>query len=89
MTKEEKNKQRRQYIRQKKIFLRQHSDCPVYPGNRTTDIHHIQGRLGPLLTDERFWLAVSRSGHDWIHAHPEESRQKGWLCEKGKWNQID
>jgi hypothetical protein len=52
--------------------------CPV-TGEPTTDVHHIKGRMGDLLWDVEFFLAVSRRGHTHIHEHPEEAREKGWL----------
>ena len=50
------------------------------------EVHHMRGRLGPLLNDKRFWLAVSKAGHRWIHQHPHAARQRGWLCQPGEWN---
>lgn len=46
---------------------------------RTTDVHHMAGRYGKLLNDERHWMAVSRIGHKWIHDNPNEARKLGWL----------
>jgi len=58
--------------------------CPVMSKLKgttvlTTDVHHINGRENEMLLDQEFWLAVSREGHDWIHAHPEIAREEGWL----------
>jgi hypothetical protein len=54
-----------------------------------TQIHHMRGRRGSLLRDQRHWLAVSAAGHDWIERHKEEARRHGWLCEKGLFNTPD
>ena len=51
---------------------------------RVSEVHHIRGRRGKLLRDKRYWLAVSRVGHQWIHAHPKESKERGWLGPWGK-----
>lgn len=48
--------------------------------------HHIRGRLGPLLCDTRFWLAVCQECHDRIHREPAWAREHGWL---GPWHKID
>ncbi|MDR4892241.1 MULTISPECIES: hypothetical protein [unclassified Chryseobacterium] len=59
--------------------------CPV-TGQETTDIHHKMGRVGfadqwarinnvPLLLDIRFWLAVSRDGHNKIEMNPEWAKE--------------
>ncbi len=53
---------------------------------RITDVHHMRGRAGTLLLDRRFWLGVSRAGHDWIGTNMERARDLGFLCEKGLWN---
>lgn len=46
---------------------------------KTTDVHHKAGRIGDLLLDVSYWLAVSRKGHTFIHDNPEFSYSKGWL----------
>ena len=54
--------------------------------SKITVTHHVRGRAGSLLTDQRYWLACSRFGHRWIHSHIAEARKRGWICEKGLWN---
>jgi hypothetical protein len=53
--------------------------------NRLNEVHHTRGRAGSLLLDERFWLALSKQGHRWVHENPEEARAHGWICEPGDW----
>jgi hypothetical protein len=74
------------YVKQKKRFLAVHKYCARYSWAHSTQIHHVRGKLGPLLTDERFWLPVSFAGHRWIHDHPDEARAKGLLAAIGEWN---
>lgn len=50
------------------------------------EVHHIQGRRRWLLNYQPWWLLVSRSGHQWIDANHDRARQRGWLCEKGRYN---
>ena len=52
---------------------------------RSTDIHHTRGRAGRLLLNEKFWLAVSRKAHEWIHLNQNEARALGLLCRRGEW----
>ena len=54
--------------------------------DKLTEVHHMRGRAGSLLLDQRYWLAVSKQGHRWIHSNIEKARALGWLCELGKWN---
>lgn len=44
-----------------------------------TEVHHRNGRTNDRLNDERFWLAVCRESHEWIHNHAREARAKGYL----------
>lgn len=73
------------YMELRQEFLEQHPLCAVYPNRRSTDIHHIRGRAGNLMLDTRFWLAVSRQGHNRIHTEPEWARRHGFLAQQGQW----
>ncbi len=57
--------------------------------DRLEEVHHIRGRLGSLLMDKRYWMAVSKAGHNWIHAHPKDARVFGWLAQPGEWNRNE
>lgn len=87
------------YRREAVEFVRQANErkesCPVILklqqiAEPVECVHHIRGRgrggRGPLLRDQRYWMAVSRRGHDWIHRNIEAARAEGWICEKGLWN---
>lgn len=91
-----------QYTRDRKWFLAEHPWCewglrqtpPVHI--RSTEVHHSRGKVGRLLLDQRFWFAVSREGHIWIHglsrvngkivANVHEARKLGLMCAVGLWN---
>lgn len=63
-------------------FLKQDKNkiCPI-TGKQATEIHHTYSGKDRakyyLITST--WIAVSREGHNWIHEHPKEARQKGYL----------
>jgi hypothetical protein len=57
------------------IFDEEISYRPVY----SDDVHHKEGRAGERFLDESTWMAVSRKAHSWIHAHPKQAREMGWL----------
>lgn len=68
-------------------FLKEHIMCEAHlPGctQSSTDVHHKRGRIGTLLTEIKYWLAVCRHCHDWIEAHPEESKEKGLSLDRLK-----
>jgi hypothetical protein len=74
------------YMLARDIFLQESKNtfCPVIAklyGKtvRTTEIHHTNGRENDRLTDRSFWLAVSRQGHQYIHANMLIAREQGWI----------
>lgn len=90
------------YNRRVKTWLAEHKPvCEVYRRRMdkglfvvtlpmATQCHHKYGRKltkqGDLLLEERFWLPVSASGHEWINANPSQARELGLLAELGKYN---
>lgn len=60
--------------------------CEVFPSKKATEVHHMRGRAGTLLIDTRFFLAVSRDGHDLIHRNPNWARLNGFMCDLGKFD---
>lgn len=77
------------YADRRKWFLAQPENkiCPVMLAifdekRQTSQIHHRKGRVGDLLLDESFWLALSFEGHDWVHKNPALSYERGWLIKK-------
>lgn len=69
----------RVYNQLRKIFLSdpKNKTCPVTK-KPATEVHHKKGRVGKLLLDVRYWLAVSRDGHRWIEEHPDEAKELGY-----------
>jgi hypothetical protein len=71
--------QEREYAKIRKVYLFCHPVCEVIGcGCESTEIHHKKGRVGELLTDERFFLAVCRPHHNYIESHPFEARDAGY-----------
>lgn len=81
----------RQYQKDAKDFLISHPWCawgslqkpPQFI--RATQVHHVRGRAGKLLIDQRFWLPMSDAPHKWIHNNIAEARKLGLICPKGEW----
>jgi len=63
----------------RKIYLNKNQKCEVNNSHKSTEIHHISGRNGDRLNDVKFFLAVCRECHRWIHENPKEARAKQWL----------
>lgn len=54
--------------------------CPITK-QQTIEVHHTYcGKdRAKYYLDVSTWLAVSRDGHNWIHAFPKEARELGYL----------
>lgn len=77
------------------LSLPENQICPITK-QQTTDVHHKKGRKGfaddwarenniPLIIDIRFFLAVSREGHNKIENNPEWAYENGFSIRR---NQI-
>jgi hypothetical protein len=67
-----------EYHHKRKDFLEKNPKCAVFPNLTATQIHHKKGRIGSLLTDERYFLPVSDEGHKAIEANPEWAYKVGF-----------
>lgn len=66
---------------QVKAYKKKNSQCQVMLqgcSKITTDVHHMRGRLGSNLMDERYWIAVCRNCHRWIEEHPKAAKKLGF-----------
>lgn len=52
----------------------------------STEIHHFRGKLHRLLNDSRFFLAVCRECHDFIHDNGYAARRLGLLAPISEFN---
>ena len=86
--KQEKLNKEYSILRKEFLSLPENQICPITK-QLTTDVHHKKGRKGfaddwarenniPLITDVRFFLAVSRIGHDKIENNPEWAYENGF-----------
>jgi hypothetical protein len=61
----------------RKKFLEENPRCEVFSKLKSEEIHHSRGKLGDLYLDTRYWKAVSRLGHTWIHDNMIEAQKLG------------
>jgi hypothetical protein len=71
-----------EYSAKKKKFLEENPRCVVFPKQTAIDIHHVRGKIGSRFLDEKYWLQVSRDGHNWIHDNEEEASKQGWYLSR-------
>jgi hypothetical protein len=71
------------YSAQRIVFLGKPENkiCPI-TGWPTTDIHHKKGRVGELFLDERYWIALSREGHQHVEDNPEWAKENGYSLDR-------
>lgn len=84
------------YGQAKRNYLRAHPICEVCQHfydtaelvlpvlHKSTELHHRRGRVGALLVDPRFFMAVCAAHHRIIHENPKESRKYGFIGPWGK-----
>jgi hypothetical protein len=74
------------YVAKRDEFLARNHVCQgcFKPGHH--ELHHVRGRLGPLLTDDRFWVALCPACHRWVHENINEARQRHLIAAPGDWN---
>ena len=78
-----RSKENAEYLRERKIFLRdpQNQICPI-TRQQTNQVHHKKGRRDSMLLKQEFWLAVSQEGHDYIHDNAGWSYENGYLIKQ-------
>jgi hypothetical protein len=45
-------------------------------------VHHRKGRDGDLVDNVDYLIAVCYACHDYIHSHPHESYERGWMIRR-------
>lgn len=77
---EKRKKQTALYLKKRRTFMDQNTCCQAKLKGctgRSTELHHRKGRLGELIYDERYFLAVCRSCHGIITEHSKLALEKG------------
>lgn len=79
---------KKHYKKAREEFLSTHNSCEVkIPGclipndsysNEGMQVHHKKGRLGNLLWDKRYFLAICANCHRFITDHNEIAMSNGW-----------
>lgn len=81
-----------EYNKLKRSYLKEHDLCQACmklgkPHARASkEIHHARGRIRRLLVDTRFWIAICRECHDYLHDHPATGRRLGLIAPATEYN---
>jgi len=72
-------RQEREYSKKRKEYLIDHPICEVLGCfAKSTEVHHKKGRIGDLLTDERYFMAVCNAHHRVIELNPIWAKNNGY-----------
>jgi hypothetical protein len=78
---EKRSKEERLYAARRILFLKDNPMCQAaLPGcNKfASQVHHKKGRIGDLLTDTQYWLAVCHTCHVWIELNGKKAKELGF-----------
>lgn len=69
----------KEYTKVREAYLKVFPVCEVYNCNNKSDqIHHKKGRIGELLTDINFFMAVCDTCHKYIETRPLWAKLNGY-----------
>jgi hypothetical protein len=79
-----RKKQDQEYLKLRERFLTERTLCEVKVAGcmmHATDVHHTYAgaNRNVYYLIQSTWIPVCRACHNWIHEHPKESRELGYL----------
>lgn len=80
--------ERKLYVANRDAYLSTHKVCWGCFKPSRLELHHVRGRLGPLLLDERYWMALCPECHRWVHENIEAARKRNLIAAAGDWNKV-
>lgn len=68
----------REYKKVRDAYFEKHPNCE-FPNCGSTDItlHHMKGRIGNDLTDDRYFKSLCLKHHNWVEENPKEAKELG------------
>lgn len=78
---DKEKKRQAQYKLVRAYYISGHPNCEAQLNGCTlesTDIHHQKGKIGKLLIDMNFFVALCRSCHSYLEVHPKEAKELGF-----------
>ncbi len=73
--------QNKDYLLLRKLFLKD-KRCQCGCSREAVDVHHQKGRIGDLLCNVKFWLAVCREHHKEIEENPVWAKKMGYSLDR-------
>lgn len=76
------SKKRREDIRLyqvvRAVYMNNNPICERCHDKHSDQLHHRAGRIGKLLYDQRYFMAVCDPCHKYIELNPLEAKENGW-----------
>ena len=71
------------YKRVKDQYFKKHPECE-FPNCDSINItlHHMRGRTGSLLTDDRYFKSLCLPHHQWVENNPTEAKELGLSADR-------
>lgn len=80
-----KKEMNNQYKKIAKKFITVHPKCQVQGCNQVSEcVHHKRGRIGELLIDTRYFMAVCFDHHRQIEENPDWAKSNGYSLSRLK-----
>lgn len=81
--------ERKLYAAERDAWLAKWKDCwRCLEPKPLLELHHYRGRLGPLLRDQLYWMALCPACHRWVHENIEAARKRNLIAAAGEWNKA-
>ncbi len=72
----------REYAKVRKEYLAAHPMCEVCGRQASTEIHHKKSRIGNLLCEKEYFLAVDSLCHRLLTDNPKFAIEKGFSLDR-------
>lgn len=75
----------REYKKVRENYLSKQINCEAELSGcnfEANQIHHKKGRMGNLLIDDKYFLAVCGNCHHWIENNPVQAKELGFSLDR-------
>jgi hypothetical protein len=68
----------KEYRKVRDVYMDEHTICE-HPecSSPSTELHHKKGRVGQLLTNNKYFCALCHSHHEWVEKNPILAKELG------------
>ena len=74
----QRERENKLYSKARKEHLSDDPNCGVCRNKKATTVHHMKGRIGPLIYDKRWFLSACMPCHEEIELNPQWAKEQGY-----------